>query len=445
MMLYQSLVQSAIQVVLAVAIAFSFAALACSQIDIEKPPIRYSGTKADNAVTVMIERIESGELSIDYDAEFGYLPALLEAMDIPVSSQGLVFSKTSMQIRYISPRSPRAVYFNDDTYVGWLKGSRLLEISTTDKKIGAAFYLVEMNPEKAMFEQAYGKCLTCHASTLTQGVPGHTVRSVVPKPNGYMEVSKKSYVTDHCSPLEERWGGWYVTGRHGEMEHMGNAVSHGDKFSDEETQNWLTLNKVLDTSKWLSTRSDIVALMVLEHQTQMHNTYTRANFELRCRKYEFEKDHPETSSFDSETKTAERRRFDLFVDELAEQVVDYMLFVREAKLESRIKGSSKFVRKFVARGPHDVQGRSLRMFDLHKRLFRYPCSYLIYSNSFDGLEPVLKARIYDRLWTVLTKQDRSKKYDHLQASTGNEIIDILNNTKKDLPAYWNSSRQSLSD
>jgi hypothetical protein len=408
-----------------------------SQVDIEAPPINYSETKADNAVTRVIDQIKSGGLSLDYDQDFGYLPALLQAMDVPVSSQGLVFSKTSMQIQFISPQTPRAVYFNDDIYIGWVKGSNLMEISTADPKLGAAFYLVEMNPEKAIFKQAYYNCLTCHTSTLTQGVPGHTVRSVVPQPNGYIVASKKSYVSDHCSPLEERWGGWYVTGRHGEMRHMGNAVLRGEHFTDEDTRNWLTLNKVLETTRWLSSRSDIVALMVLEHQTQMHNTFTRANFEVRRRLYEIDQAFPETEAANSKTVGIEEKRdFDFAVDDLAEQVVDYMLFVDETKIDSKIKGSSKFVREFVARGPSDSQGRTLREFDLRSRIFRYPCSYLIYSTAFDALETPLQNKIYRRLWRILTQKDVSTKYNHLDTETRQAILSILRETKTDLPDYW---------
>lgn len=432
-----------VETVFAFSIILLAAASCFSQVDIEAPPINYSETKADNAVTDVIERIESGELSIEFDQKFGYLPALLQAMDVPVSSQGLVFSKTSMQIQFIAPETPRAVYFNDDIYVGWVRGSNLMEISTADPKLGAAFYLVEMNPEKAIFKQAYYNCLTCHTSTLTQGVPGHTVRSVVPRPNGYIEASKKSHVTDHCSPLEERWGGWYVTGRHGEQPHMGNAVFRGEEFTTENTQNWLNLNKVLETTCWLSSRSDIVALMVLEHQTQMHNTFTRANFEVRRRLYELDQAFPNYKAGNSNGDgIEEKREFDLVVDDLAEQIVDYMLFVNEAKIDSRIKGSSKFVRDFVARGPSDSQGRSLREFDLQSRMFQYPCSYLIYSTAFETLEAPLREKIYDRLWRILTQKDKSKKYKHLDMETSQAILSILRETKTGLPDNWKIAEPS---
>ena len=240
-------------------------------IDIERAPFQYSETDDDNRVSRLIEKLKSKEIKLEYSREHGYLRSLLQALEIPESSQVLVFSKTSLQVRYISRRNPRAVYFNDDTYVGWVNGSSLMEISTADPKLGTAFYTVDMMPWRAKIEQAYYDCLGCHATSMTQGVPGHTIRSVMPMIDGSVDAQDESFVTDDRSPLSQRWGGWYVTGLHGEMQHMGNAFLRSGTLDTRDNGNRMNLRDEFDTSNYLSPYSDIVALMVLEHQTQLHN------------------------------------------------------------------------------------------------------------------------------------------------------------------------------
>ncbi|MCP4190047.1 MAG: hypothetical protein GY768_05400 [Planctomycetaceae bacterium] len=412
-----------------------------SQTDIELPPIEYSDTQDNNLVTELMKNLKTGETTLEYDGDFGYLKSLLKAFDIPMSSQVLVFSKTSMQINFISPRSPRAIYFNDDVYVGWVRGSSIMEISTSDPKLGAAFYTVEMTPRRARIKRELYSCLACHTSTLTQGVPGHTVRSVMPKPDGSIEVQRKSFVTDHSSPLPERWGGWYVTGTQGKMSHMGNAVLRGDQLVADGSANRSNLRNNFNTFNWLTPYSDIVALMVLEHQTQMHNAFTLANFTVRQTIHEHEQSH--APSGQDETQSAEndvrRRELQITVERAAKKVVDYMLFVDEAPLTAIVTPSTSFAKDFSDRGPKDQSGRSLRDFDLRSRMFRHPCSYLIYSPSFDALEDDLKEQIYLRLWNVLIEGGESKEYDHLNVDVRESILQILKATKTALPSYWTNA------
>jgi hypothetical protein len=420
--------------------------LPCSaQFKIEEPPIEYSKTEDQNAVTALIAKIEAGEVSLEYERGTGYLRSLLKELDVPVSSQALVFSKTSMQVRYISPRNPRAIYFNDDVYVGWVRGSSLMEISAADPKIGAAFYTVEMTPYKASIERAGYDCLACHTTTLTQGVPGHTVRSVHPMVDGTIDPQKQSFVTDHTSPIGQRWGGWYVTGRHGEMQHMGNAFLRGGRLETRGEPERLNLRDEFHTIDWLSPYSDIVALMVLEHQTQMHNAFTRADFTVRHAVYEHNlayglADPDTTKPVPPDAEEELQARISL----AAKEVVDYMLFVNEAPLTSEIKGSVVFAGEFTKRGPSDPQGRSLRDLDLRTRLFRFPCSYLIYSPAFDSLGESLRQQIYVRLWSVLQGNDRSDKYKHLDNTVRASIVEILRETKAGLPAYWTKPESQAS-
>ncbi|MGB7342753.1 MAG: hypothetical protein WBD20_00925 [Pirellulaceae bacterium] len=389
-------------------------------IDIEEPPIEYLDTKDQNVVTRLIDRIESGGLQLEYDRNHGYLKSVLNELNISESSQVLVFSKTSMQVRYISRRNPRAIYFNDDTYVGWVRGSAIMEISTSDPKLGAAFYTVEMKPWKADVQRADYDCLSCHATSMTQGIPGHTVRSVMPNVDGSVDSQLQSYITDHSSPFAERWGGWYVTGRHGDMQHMGNAVMRGGKLNTSGTSNLLSVRDEFESFDWLTPYSDIVSLMVLEHQTQMHNAFTRADFTVRKHRHD----------------RVDEKELAALIQQAAQPVIEYMLFCDETPLTQAVKGSVVFATEFAERGPADDQKRSLRDFDLATRLFRYPCSYLIYSTAFDSLDASLRQEIYRQLAIVLTGKNDSSKFKHLDETMRETIVEILRATKSDLPDGW---------
>lgn len=402
-------------------IASSPSALAQTSIEIEKPPFAYSETAADNRVSRLIARLDAKEIELDYTRENGYLRSILAALEIPESSQTLVFSKTSMQVRHISRRNPRAIYFNDDTYVGWVRGSSLMEISTADPKLGTAFYTVDMMPWRAKVKQAYYDCLACHATSMTQGVPGHTVRSVYPEVDGSVATQRESFVTDHSSPFDQRWGGWYVTGRHGAMRHMGNAFLRGGQLDTRENGNRLSLWDEFDTQDYLSPYSDIVALMVLEHQSQMHNAMIRADFLVRQMLH----DRQQGVQVDADEWQAEMTL-------LAKEVVDCALFCNETKLTSPITGSVIFAEEFAKRATRDPQGRSLRDFDLKTRMFKYPCSYLIDSPSFDSLQEPLREEIGRQLLAVLSGQNTAAAYAHLDPQTRGEILSILKATKPEL-------------
>lgn len=393
---------------------------------IDKPPISYSDTADNNRVTRLLEKLASKDVQLEYTPEHEYLRSLLKELDIPESSQTLVFSQTSMQVQHISRRNPRAIFFNDDTYVAWIRGSSLIEMSTTDAKLGAAFYTVEMTPWRAKVKRANYDCLGCHATSMTQGVPGHTVRSVYTDSSGHVHAQSQSFVTGHSSPLSERWGGWYVTGLHGDMSHMGNAIMQGSQLDRSHNGNRTSLQNDFDTLGYLLPYSDIVALMVLEHQTQMHNVMTKADFATRKLIYDREQEGEPTD--DDEWRVQ--------MQLVAREVVDYMLFCDEARLESEVKGTAAFAEDFVGRGPRDNTGRSLRDFDMKTRMFRFPCSYLIYSEAFNLLQEPLRREIYTQLLAILSGRDTSDRYAHLDTPTRRDILAILRDTKSDLPADW---------
>src|SRR5205823_12956161 len=116
---------------------------------------------------------------------------------------------------------------------------------------------------------------------------------------------------------------------------------------------------------------------------------------------------------------------------------DYLLFLDEAPLTDRVRGSSAFAQRFAAAGPRDAKGRSLRELDLTRRLMKYLCSYLIYSDAFDALPASAKDPIYRRMWEVLSGEDSGARYrTALSLADRQAIVEILRDTKQDLPPYF---------
>jgi len=413
--------------------------------DIEAEPIKYSAAKPRNAVTRLQERLASGATKLEFEAEHGYLRSVLRALDVPESSQVLVFSKTSLQRERISPKTPRAIYFNDDVLVGFCQHGPVMEISAADEAIGTAFYTLDQTQqEKPLPVRQTDSCLLCHSSSANQGFPGHLVRSLFVDRQGFPLLSSGSFRTDHTSPLAERWGGWYVTGKSGRQKHMGNLICQGSKRPEDldnaDGMNVLDLKDRFTTYRCLTPHSDIVALMVLEHQAGMLNRLARAGMETRMALYYESEINKALGRPANEPSESARSR----IRGVGDAVVGYMLFGDEARLTDRIEGTSSFASDFDARGPRDSKGRSLRDFDLKTRLFRYPCSYLIYSSAFDSLPADVKDYVYQRLWAVLSGRGTVKDDPCLTAEDREAIVEILRETKPDLPDYWKAPAASAS-
>ena len=123
----------------------------------------------------------------------------------------------------------------------------------------------------------------------------------------------------------------------------------------------------------------------------------------------------------------------------AAALVDYMLFVDEAPLPGPVAGPTPFTQTFSSKGPRDAKGRSLRDLALTDRLMRYPCSYLIYSEPFEALPAAAKALVYERLWAILSGQEKGERYERLTPALRRDILDILRSTKPTLPSYFGST------
>jgi len=391
----------------------------------DEETINYSKTKAGDRIARLQERIDKGEVKLKHDDTFGYLLSLLEELKVPAASQMLVFSKTSFQRERISPSSPRAIFFNDDVYVGYVPGSPLLEISAADPKLGGVFYTLEQTEAARTRFVRTDQCLECHASAKTMGVPGHLVRSFSTDESGVVDLRNGVSLVNHRTPFEERWGGWYVTGGHGKQTHRGNLIGKAAFERQEKEPNYLgnltDLDQFFPVSNYPKPQSDIVALMVLEHQTHMHNFITRLNYES--------------------TVALQQYGHINYLKSIVNSFLKYLLFTEEAPLTAPVKGNPDYAKAFESAGPKDKQGRSLREFNLETRLFKYPCSYLIYSEAFDNLPEPIKAHLYQRLWDILTGKDTSPDFQKIPESTKRAILEILAETKPGLPDYWRRKAQ----
>ena len=386
-------------------------------------PINYRSNDLRDPVAKLKKRLEAGEVSLRYEPKNGYLRSLLELLDIPVNSQTLVFSKTSFQYKKISPDAPRALFFNDDVYVGQVHDGKALEFVSFDPNQGAIFYLLdERKTDHPALERAELDCTQCHIAASTRGVPGVFLRSVHTQESGTLVTRAPQYITGPQSPIAERWGGWFVTGGLGKLTHLGKPSTG------------------FDTSAYLAAEhSDVVAHLVLAHQTQMHNLITQTNYQTRIAAYD-EAAKNKAAGLPADAPLAEEARKKY--EKPAEELVRYLLFANEAPLPEPVKGDSGYTEDFAARGIRDSKGRSLRDFDLHTRIFKYPCSYLIYSDAFDSLPKPAKEYVYGRLLDVLSGRDQSPEFASLTANDRKNVLEILLATKQGLPAAWKSTARN---
>jgi len=392
----------------------------------EDPAIAYTTARLNNAVADVNRRLQDGSLRFTFDSSSGFLRSALEALQIPIDSQMLVFSRTSLQGKRIGEQNPRALFFNDRVALGWVRGGDLLEVAAHDETAGVVFYTLEQKADAAgapQFQRAF-ICLGCHMAGNTLGVPGLLMFSTTrAEPNQFSGIPRH---IDHSDPITRRFGGWFVTGSTGSVRSMGNEVAALDARPSHELA---SVEGLFDAAGYPALSSDVVAQMVLTHQAGMTNLLTRAAWEARA---------ADPSLHAPFTSTPEQQAsISAVMTGVASEVVDYLLFVDEARLTERVRGASGFAERFSTSGPRDRKGRSLYELDLSRRLMKYPCSYLIYAPAFDALPPLAKAPVYKRLWEVLSGEEKDPRYRSALSLTDRQaIVEILRETKKDLPQYF---------
>jgi len=359
---------------------------------INHPAIKYLTADTDTVVDRLNQKLRDGSAKLVFDEKTGYLKSVLDLLHVPVESQVMVYTQTSLQAQHIKMNNPRAIYFNDTVSVGYIRGAGLIEVMAQDAAMGSIFYTVREEPAAQATFGRDQQCLRCHLSWDTLGVPGLSVLTTFPR-RSEMDYANGGAV-DHYKPIEERWGGWYVTGKKVPARHMGNYPLIVPKGITTPPPARVSLEGQFVLDGYLTPYSDIAALMVLEHQAHFSNLVTRATWE---------------------TKLGETLR----IAEAADALADYMLFVDEAKIPSPgIEGSSGYAEKFSARG-------KLYELDLKTRLQKYPLSYMIYSPAFKALPEAPKNLVMGKINRVLSGEITDAKYAHLTPELRAAIREIL--------------------
>ena len=366
-------------------------------LDYEGAPIHYSTATPDNQITELQNRIDSGDLTLNHDERFGYLPALLKELQIDSATQLLLFSRTSLQRPLISPQRPRALYFNDNAYVGYVADG-VLEAIVFDAELGLVFYTLDQKPvNQPRFVRETNRCLSCHERSRTRNIPGLLARSVYTAPDGEPVLAAGSFRTEQASPFKERWGGWYVTGRHGDAVHLGNFTLTSSKRPTEPIENLTGLNRtdvtgMFDSDRYLTPHSDLAALLVFEHQLDAHNYLARTLYAARI--------HASLPQSSPAATTAWEQ-----VIQEADRLVEHLLFTDEAPLQFPVSGTSSFAENFQNHRDEQGNHNSLRRLNLKSRVFQQGCSYVVSSQAFQNLPKTSRDYVVSRIVSRL--QDAS--------------------------------------
>jgi hypothetical protein len=405
--------------------------------DYEEAPIHYSTVTPNDRITELSKQIEDGTFEFDHSGnEKTFLRSVLKTLGVPEASQVLVFSKTSKQNDHISPQRPRAIYFSDEFYIGWVQGGDI-EIVSTDPELGPIFYLLKIPRGEDQHTRFIrdNDCLRCHAGMTRHRIPGLLVRSVYTDDRGFPILSAGTHFTEHDSPLKERWGGWYVTGSHGEMRHMGNtiAIENEDGSATLDTErgaNLSTLTGLIDTEPYIRQDSDIVALMVLEHQVTAHNAIIAASYVSRQAIHRNRMlaqflDH-EPDEFTETTQSV--------LDHQAEDLLRALFFCGEFQLEGfGVEGSEAFQEAFQANARRAENGKSLKDMQLLSHLFKYRCSYMIYTPTFTNLPKPFKDIVLRKMVELLESDSPPEEFQHLGKRERERIHQILSETLDGFP------------
>lgn len=388
--------------------------------ELEAPEHDYWKRLLNDPFTLLKDDLEQGRLDLDVSNEKAYLESLLKALKIPASTQMVVYSTTSLQLSLISPRTPRAVYFNEDLYLGYVQGGRI-EIVSIDPELGGIFYIFDIprNGNRPVAERSE-RCMKCHADENTHEVPGLAIKSVIPGPTGGSLESYRRGLTGHEIPISDRFGGWHVTGADEVKPHWGNLTG---RFTPEGIVTTPLLpGERFDWSVFPVATSDMLAHLLHEHQAGFVNRFTQAHYRLRTA----------LAGGKGTLLPTDREK----IHSLADELTRYLLFAGEAPLPAPIAGDSILKEDFLANRRADRAGNSLKDFDLETHMFRNRCSYMVYSPLFQNLPAGFKKLLYDRIGKALALSPSDPAFAYLPNPEKTRIRTILKETLSDLPADW---------
>ncbi|MFM7322660.1 MAG: hypothetical protein ACKO5K_14225 [Armatimonadota bacterium] len=371
--------------------------------------IRY----ADEArCTDTVTRVARSGERLRWEPVRGRLDAVLARLDVPTWSQVLVFSKTSSQRDHVGPASPRAIYFNDSVAVAWIPGAPEIEILSVDARQGARFHAVDQDPEADGVPARRSACLRCHDGQKTRRVPGLLLQSVATAPDGTVRSEHFDFVNGHAAPMPTRWGGWYVTGRGGGDRHRGNRPG---RAPDEEGTILNDLSDRLEGSRYLERGSDMVALMVLQHQVGVLNQTIRAGWDARVDAALLARGEID--------RTERKRRLERSATELADQLT----LENQAPLQSPVVGSGRFAADYVRAGRTDQRGRGFRELDLRRGLYRWGFSPLVHAPAMRALPEDLLDALGHRIRRNLARRSPNQ---------ARAVREILSDTEPALARRW---------
>ncbi|MBI5774947.1 MAG: hypothetical protein HZA89_14555 [Verrucomicrobia bacterium] len=384
--------------------------------DFDKPPHNYWQRPLKDPFSLLKPAMESGQIPLDRTSEKAFLVSLLKKLGIAPTSQMLLFSTTSLQLSLIKPENPRALFFNEHLYVGYIPRGRI-EIVSLDPELGGIFYIFDIpRPGEPIRAERATRCMNCHAGEDSGYVPGLLVKSVLPGQRGGSLNAFRTGETGHQIPLEKRFGGWYLTGLPNFTSHLGNFI--GQSSAGIITKIPVTPGERFDWARYPVATSDVLPQLLHEHQAGFVNRVVEAGYRAR------------TVLAASKGKLALAQVKEL--DEQANKVVRYALFADEAPLpRGGVAGDAAFKADFLKSRRATPGGISLKDFDLQTRIFKHRCSYMIYSSIVQGLPAEMKQRVYQRLRAALDPQRPDKEYAYLPAAEKQAIHGILKATLKD--------------
>ncbi|MBK1876194.1 hypothetical protein [Pelagicoccus mobilis] len=381
----------------------------------DQEPINYESDLSPDSVSSYFA--QTGNLKTwEHAGPSGYLRSFLDAFDIPVESQVLVFSKTSLQADRISPQTPRAIYFNDEMYVGWVPGGSILEISVANPKVGTNFYTLNNDQQSPQLLRETDDCLRCHGESFTREVPGHVIRSVFPSESGHPIFKAGSRTVDHTTPFEKRWGGWIVTGT--DQEHFGNKLYQETADGASISSHHILTN--VPENGYLAPSSDVVALLVLEHQAHAHTLIAKLAINTQ-RALHDQKILDELLKREAPLSDSTIRR----IKHTADELLSYLFFTDEARIPRIDLAPSNFAQAFQDDRPADPHGRSLYQLRMNRRMFRYQLSYLVYSQAMLQLPTEAQDYLWPELKRILNSDVNESGYTHISQNQKRDILEIL--------------------
>jgi hypothetical protein len=390
-------------------------------IDFRSAPHNYLDWKPRDRFAMIKERIQQGEVKIDTSNDKAFLKSMLDALSIPASSQIMVFSASSLQSEIINPGNPRALYFNEDTYIGWVPGG-LIEIIAADPEMGPMFYVYDrLRPGGAVPSvQRSTKCMNCHAGNATRRLPGLIAESLLVSRAGSSLETFRRDVQGHQIPLESRFGGWHLTGQHNISDHRANVM--GIPNAGKNTIVPVEPGQYSDLSLHLLPTSDILPNLIHEHQIGFENRLVYAIYTLRQLKHE-------NKGLMGAAAKAE-------IEERAEEMARYITFAEEAKFPAKgITGDPAYAEDFLRDRKVTKAGISLKDLDMKTRMFKHRCSYMLYTDTWKEAPKELKDRVYYHMALYLRDQPDAQ-HAHIPAAERMAIRSILKETMNDLPSWW---------